>query len=124
MPVLASDIDGNIGMLGADYDGYFPLGDAAALARLIERAATDAGFSARLRRQCAARAPLFEPAPSERRCALLADLIGARPDNRAIDATHERNHERSHRPADSASPRFRTAAAAAARSRPACCPRS
>jgi glycosyltransferase involved in cell wall biosynthesis len=27
-PVLASRIDGNVGMLGADYGGYFPPGDA------------------------------------------------------------------------------------------------
>ena len=31
-PVLASNIAGNVGMLGADYAGYFPLGDASALA--------------------------------------------------------------------------------------------
>ena len=36
-PVLASRIDGNIGMLGEDYEGYFPVGDAAALAALIGR---------------------------------------------------------------------------------------
>ena len=29
VPVLASDIDGNRGMLGDDYAGYFPVGDAA-----------------------------------------------------------------------------------------------
>jgi putative glycosyltransferase (TIGR04348 family) len=59
VPVLASDISGNRGMLGSDYCGYFPLGDAQALASLIDRAATDADFLALLRRQCAARAPLF-----------------------------------------------------------------
>ncbi|WP_317203529.1 selenoneine biosynthesis selenosugar synthase SenB [Janthinobacterium sp.] len=59
--VLASDISGNRGMLGADYAGYFPPGDAAALAALIERCASDAAFLALLRRQCAARAPLFTP---------------------------------------------------------------
>jgi putative glycosyltransferase (TIGR04348 family) len=61
VPVLASDISGNRGMLGEDYAGYFPLGDAAALARLVERSAGDAGFDALLRRQCAARAALFAP---------------------------------------------------------------
>ena len=33
----ASYIAGNIGMLGADYAGYFPWGDAPALAELILR---------------------------------------------------------------------------------------
>jgi putative glycosyltransferase (TIGR04348 family) len=61
VPVLASDISGNRGMLGADYAGYFPAGDAAALARKVERAATDAGFDRLLRAQCAARLPLFAP---------------------------------------------------------------
>lgn len=72
VPVLASRIEGNIGMLGADYAGYFALGDAAALARLIERCAMDAAFDALLRRQCAARAPLFAPAAEQ---AALADLV-------------------------------------------------
>ena len=61
VPVLASDISGNRGMLGADYAGYFPVGDAAALARLVERAATEPGFEKMLRDQCEARLPLFAP---------------------------------------------------------------
>lgn len=72
VPVLASNIEGNRGMLGADYAGYFPLGDAAALAALIERSVLDAGFDALLRRQCAARALLFAPAAEQ---AALADLV-------------------------------------------------
>jgi putative glycosyltransferase (TIGR04348 family) len=72
VPVLASDISGNRGMLGEDYAGYFAPGDARALARLVERSASDPGFDALLRRQCAARAPLFAPA-TER--AALRDLV-------------------------------------------------
>ena len=41
-PVLASRIDGNVGMLGADYAGYFPWGDAAALAGLLQRCRDEA----------------------------------------------------------------------------------
>ena len=37
VPVLASRMDGNVGLLGADYPGYFPVGDTRALARLLER---------------------------------------------------------------------------------------
>jgi len=82
VPVLASRIDGNVGMLGTDYAGFFPLGDAAALARLIERCAEDAGFDALLRRQCAARAPLFLPSAEQ---AAVADLVDnlLRPASRA-----------------------------------------
>jgi len=61
VPVLASDISGNRGMLGDDYTGYFPVGDGAALAALIERVLADPAFYARLQQQCTARAPLFSP---------------------------------------------------------------
>lgn len=70
VPVLASDINGNRGMLGDDYAGYFPPGDAAALARLIDRTIEEPRFHQLLREQCAARAPLF--APAAERAALLA----------------------------------------------------
>lgn len=69
VPVLASDISGNIGMLGADYAGYFPVGEAAALARLIDRSIDEPDFHALLRRQCDARAALF--APDAERASLL-----------------------------------------------------
>lgn len=74
-PVLASRIDGNVGMLGADYPGYFEPGDAAGLAQLLLRFAQgwrqaaggnasgdNAGsWLASLHRHCAQRAPLFAP---------------------------------------------------------------
>jgi putative glycosyltransferase (TIGR04348 family) len=72
VPVLASDISGNRGMLGDDYAGYFPVGDAAALARQVDRAAGDADFYRLLCKQCAARAPLFAP---EREQAALLRLV-------------------------------------------------
>jgi len=62
LPVLASRISGNIGMLGADYRGYYPVGDARALARLIERSATDPKFYQALRGAVVARRSLFSPA--------------------------------------------------------------
>ena len=61
VPVLASDISGNIGMLGEDYSGYYSLADSAALANLMRRAETEPDFYAELAMQCAARAPLFKP---------------------------------------------------------------
>ncbi len=71
-PVLASDITGNVGMLGEDYAGYFPVGDTAALAALLWRAESDPAFLALPRRQCAARAPLFTP---EHEAAAVASLL-------------------------------------------------
>lgn len=61
VPVIASDISGNIGMLGTDYAGYYRYGDERALAQLLWRAESDADFYARLQTQCAARRPLFTP---------------------------------------------------------------
>ena len=65
-PVLASRVSGNIGMLGWDYEGYFPHGDAKALAHLLKvcRAGQgsedpSASLLARLAAQCAVRAPFF-----------------------------------------------------------------
>ena len=61
VPVLASAIPGSIGLLGRDYPGYFPVGDTAALARLMRRAEDEPTFHAALERQRAKRAPLFAP---------------------------------------------------------------
>jgi putative glycosyltransferase (TIGR04348 family) len=78
-PVLASRIDGNVGMLGADYAGYFDWGDAAGLARLLRECRTsqsDAnGLLARLSRQCAVRAPLFAPARESQKLNALVDSL-------------------------------------------------
>jgi putative glycosyltransferase (TIGR04348 family) len=72
VPVLASDISGNRGMLGDDYVGYFPLGDAPALAALVDRSVDDPAFYTRLQEQCARRAALFHP---EAERAALLDLV-------------------------------------------------
>lgn len=60
--VLASRIDGNLGLLGEAYPGVFEPGNDAALATLIEQARDDAAMLAALEARCAERAPLFEPA--------------------------------------------------------------
>ena len=59
VPILASQIDGNIGLLGDDYPAYFPVGDGKALGELIERAASDAAFLAKLRRHLRRLKPEF-----------------------------------------------------------------
>jgi putative glycosyltransferase (TIGR04348 family) len=75
VPVLASKISGNIGMLGRDYAGYYPLEDEKALARLLWRAESEPGFYRRLQRQCAARNKLVRPRVEKRELnKLLAEL--------------------------------------------------
>ena len=60
-PVLASRIDGNLGLLGEDYAGVFDVGDSAALATLLQRCRDEPTMLAALAAQCDRRAPLFTP---------------------------------------------------------------
>ena len=64
-PVLASRIDGNVGMLGADYAGYFDCGDADQLAKALIACRDGQNLPssklAQLTRQCSFREKLFEP---------------------------------------------------------------
>ncbi len=62
VPVLSSRIAGSVGLLGENYPGYFPVGDTQALARLLERAETDANFYQTLRDWCLRLRPLVDPA--------------------------------------------------------------
>lgn len=61
-PILATRTEGALGMLGADHPGLFEPGDAAELARLLERAEFEPGFLGRLTAAGDARRPLFERA--------------------------------------------------------------
>ncbi len=75
VPVIASRIDGSVGLLGRDYPAYFPVGDTASLAGLLERVEQDGHFLADLRRRCRELQPAFRP--SAERAAwrqLLAEL--------------------------------------------------
>jgi glycosyltransferase involved in cell wall biosynthesis len=84
VPVLASRIDGSLGLLGDDYDGFFPVGNDRALAELIARCQDDAGFLAHLHRQCARRAPLFDPARERAAVIALAhNLLSTNPEDRS-----------------------------------------
>lgn len=63
VPVLGTRIPGTTGLLGTGYPGYFPAGDAAALAGLLVRAERDdGGLYTELRHRCAALRPLTDPA--------------------------------------------------------------
>jgi putative glycosyltransferase (TIGR04348 family) len=61
VPVLASHMPGNIGMLGEDYPGYFPVGDERWLARLMAMAESDPGFYADLLSHARQRRGLMRP---------------------------------------------------------------
>jgi putative glycosyltransferase (TIGR04348 family) len=61
VPVLASAIPGNTGLLGRDYPGTFPVQDTAALTALMQRAEAEPAFYEELARYCRARVPLFAP---------------------------------------------------------------
>ena len=61
VPILASRMDGNVGLLGSDYPGYFAVGDTGALARLLRRLESDQLFARRLTEALRTRAPLFAP---------------------------------------------------------------
>ena len=65
-PVLASRMSGNLGMLGRNYPGYFPLFDGQALGGLIRKVVEDKPYFRKLKRALAARRPLFAPATERR----------------------------------------------------------
>lgn len=61
-PVISTRIDGSVGLLGPDYPGYVPVGDAEALAAAMHRAATDRELYDELGARISALAPLVDPA--------------------------------------------------------------
>lgn len=73
LPVIASRIPGNVGLLGDDYPGYFPVEDTAALRKLLLRAESDPEWLERLRRHCKQRARLFTPERESRALARIID---------------------------------------------------
>lgn len=61
VPVIASRIAGNVGLLGSDYPGYFRTGDTKALARMLRRVEADSRFLCQLRAHVRRLAPQFTP---------------------------------------------------------------
>lgn len=79
VPVLASDIPGNIGLLGNRYPAYYPVGDERALAELMRRAAQDRTFYRGLRARIARLRPLVAPSNEARMLrAAIAACTGAK----------------------------------------------
>lgn len=80
-PVIASRVDGNVGMLGGDYPGYFPWGDAAALATLLRDCRTGqsderGGLLSTLALHCQRRSLLFDPAHERAAVRALVEALG------------------------------------------------
>jgi putative glycosyltransferase (TIGR04348 family) len=59
VPVIASAIEGSIGLLGEDYAGYYPVGNERVLSQLLLRAETDKAYYTKLEQACFAKQPLF-----------------------------------------------------------------
>lgn len=66
VPILASRIAGNVGILGKDYPGLFSVGDSEELAHLLQRAESDASFLGQLKTRVRKLTPLFAPANEEK----------------------------------------------------------
>ncbi len=78
VPILASRIDGNVGILGADYPGYFEVGDTRQLARLLTRAESSSEYLAELKAQTESLASLADPAREEQAWFVLINEIRLR----------------------------------------------
>lgn len=61
LPIIASDISGNTGLLGKGYAGYYAVGDSQALADQLIRAESDPEFLEQLRKQVGELANRFTP---------------------------------------------------------------
>ena len=62
IPILATRISGNIGLLGKDYSGYFDVGNTVRLAELLQLSESSSRFYRQLKTECKALAPLVRPA--------------------------------------------------------------
>jgi glycosyltransferase involved in cell wall biosynthesis len=76
VPILASRIDGNIGILGAAYPGYFDVGNTSQLAQLLTRAESSSEYLAELTTWSKSLAVLTQPAREEKAWSdLVAELL-------------------------------------------------
>lgn len=74
IPVIASDIPGNRGLLGEDYPAYYPVADESALANLLYRSETMPTFYASLQKYIDLRKELIKPAREKQS---IQDLVSA-----------------------------------------------
>ncbi len=77
LPVLASRIPGSVGLLGESYPGYFPVGNTAALRKLLLRAEQEPEFLRELHAGIKKRRALFLPSREKAEWRkLLGELTG------------------------------------------------
>ncbi len=76
VPVIGTDIEGNTGLLGADYPALVPVGDEQALSALLHRLETDSNFVAELQRRTDDLAPMTLPQAERDKISALLDSIG------------------------------------------------
>ena len=90
VPVVASHIPGNVGMLGGDYPGYYPVGDEEALSRLLYRAETNGAFYEKIKSGCEARRHLVLPGREKEALRnLVEEIVGTGPcGNRGLYLAH------------------------------------
>jgi putative glycosyltransferase (TIGR04348 family) len=75
LPVIASEIDGSVGLLGEDYAGYYPVQDTRRLRELLLKAETEPHYLQSLAAQCSKRAGMFTPEAEKQAWAdLLKDM--------------------------------------------------
>jgi putative glycosyltransferase (TIGR04348 family) len=80
VPILASRMPGNVGLLGVDYPGYFEVGDTDKLAELIEKTCLDFQYYEALLQGVARLEPRFAPRHERARLAeLLSELLAMNP---------------------------------------------
>jgi putative glycosyltransferase (TIGR04348 family) len=78
VPILASRIDGNIGILGAGYPGYFDVGNTSQLAQLLTRAESSSEYLAELKACGESLTRLVDPAREEQSWRALISEFGLR----------------------------------------------
>ena len=61
IPVIASDIPGNRGLLGDNYPAYYPVGDQVALSNLLTKAESNKAFYQKLCKAIAGRKKITKP---------------------------------------------------------------
>ncbi len=74
IPVIASDIPGNRGLLGESYPAYYPVGEECALANLLYRSETIPTFYASLQKHIDLRRELIKPAREKQS---IQEIVGA-----------------------------------------------
>ena len=73
VPIIASNIPGNTGLLGHNYPGLYPVRNEKALSILLQKAETSPDFLSQLHQACYKLKPRFTP---EREAEALAKVIG------------------------------------------------